>query len=301
MPSQIAIAIVGAGIAGLTLANGLLKHDVSQRLHVRVYDKSPAYVKQGYLVFLRNIGIEALQYCLRDDAWLQIEQLIEAGRSYQRLFVVKHTDCKTIRETTPENASIPIQRPTLRQLLVAALESYDANTIQPNKTFKNYTICEPSGELNLGFTDGTAHTVALLIDTSGSNSLIASALGLDNQVRIDRLIILGGGDISGKVLPDPKSLDQGQNNLGQQLAINDLHLPIDPPSSTPPLHQQIDLTSRPIEDIKTLAEQPPALAAVDTQTNHSVQTETSAQEPIIPTEYMKTTFSPLRPQNTHHG
>lgn len=73
---QIRVAIIGAGISGLALANGLLK-DESQRFQVSVYERDQiAYEldRGGYQLRMAAGGIEALKACLDLDTWNELQR-----------------------------------------------------------------------------------------------------------------------------------------------------------------------------------------------------------------------------------
>jgi len=58
------VLIIGGGLGGLTLAQGLGKHGISFTLFER--DASPAVRAQGYQIRLAG-GADALHECLSDD------------------------------------------------------------------------------------------------------------------------------------------------------------------------------------------------------------------------------------------
>lgn len=61
------ILIIGGGIGGLALAQGLKKHNISFTLFER--DASPATRAQGYRIRIARIGAEGLHSLLPDDLW----------------------------------------------------------------------------------------------------------------------------------------------------------------------------------------------------------------------------------------
>ncbi|MCJ1459531.1 hypothetical protein MMC28_009910 [Mycoblastus sanguinarius] len=260
------IAIVGAGISGLALANGLLKHDHNHDLDIKIFDKSPAQVKQGYLVSLRDIGRSAIEYCLPDDVYHQVEAMVEANQGYRRMWMVRHTDCRPIREATPQNPTTPVHRPKLRQLFLDSLARYNEDIIQPSKTLESYSICPSSGRVILAYTDGSGYTADMLLDTSGSQSIIAKILGLTNQVPIEKLIILGGGEISSTKSHEETPQDR---------------------SDTTKQNGECRNNGRPV---------------IKQSENHEKPNNDIAFEQQIPAmEYLKTTFKPLRPSRITHN
>jgi 2-polyprenyl-6-methoxyphenol hydroxylase-like FAD-dependent oxidoreductase len=66
------ILIIGGGIGGLTLAQGLKKHNISFTLFER--DPSPISRAQGYRLRLAGDGARGLRACLDDDLWSLFER-----------------------------------------------------------------------------------------------------------------------------------------------------------------------------------------------------------------------------------
>jgi flavin-dependent dehydrogenase len=71
MPSP-HILIIGGGVGGLALAQGLKKNGISFTLFER--DSSPAARSQGYRIRVAGGGSEGLHECLDDDMWSLFEK-----------------------------------------------------------------------------------------------------------------------------------------------------------------------------------------------------------------------------------
>ena len=67
MTGQRPILVIGAGVSGLALANGLQKYKIPFKLFER--DLSHAYRAQGYRLRIAAEGLTALEYLLDKPTW----------------------------------------------------------------------------------------------------------------------------------------------------------------------------------------------------------------------------------------
>lgn len=65
------VLIVGGGIGGLALAQGLKKHNIS--FHIYEKDESNLYRAQGYRIRISGKGTETLRYLLDQQTWALFE------------------------------------------------------------------------------------------------------------------------------------------------------------------------------------------------------------------------------------
>lgn len=87
--TSIKIAIIGGGLAGATIANGLLRH---AHLDVRVYESAPEFSERGAAVGLASDAQRALKQVLGDAEAMEL--LDKAGavpQASSRLCIVRLT------------------------------------------------------------------------------------------------------------------------------------------------------------------------------------------------------------------
>ena len=78
-PRQIRIAIIGAGLSGLAVANGLLK-DPSGRFDVQVYERDTIAFdseRGGYQVRICSNGLGALKTIADEELWKSLREVWE--------------------------------------------------------------------------------------------------------------------------------------------------------------------------------------------------------------------------------
>jgi 2-polyprenyl-6-methoxyphenol hydroxylase-like FAD-dependent oxidoreductase len=172
-PEHVRVAIIGGGIGGLTLAQGLRKH----RIEARVFERARArtdYV-QGFRLAIRDRGLRALAYCLPERLR---EAVVEtAGRAPAEGLRLD----EQLESIDPSNdpwrgrndaqRQLSLSRITLRQVLLEGLKdmvSYDA-------VFSHYHD-NTDGTLTVHFDDGRSVTCEALIGADGVNSRVRKQL-----------------------------------------------------------------------------------------------------------------------------
>ena len=78
-PRQIRVAIIGAGLSGLAVANGLLK-DPSSRFDVQVYERDTIAFdseRGGYQVRISSNGLGALKTIADEELWKSLREVWE--------------------------------------------------------------------------------------------------------------------------------------------------------------------------------------------------------------------------------
>src|SRR5271168_2552642 len=132
------VAIIGGGMGGLCLANGLKKAGISLAVYER--DQSPDSRPQGYRIHIDPQGSTALHQCLPQHLWdlfrstggdfsqgfsivtEQLQELLTLGRSGDT------------QDTIARHRAI--SRIALRRILLAGLEQ----DVQFNKRFLRYEV-----------------------------------------------------------------------------------------------------------------------------------------------------------------
>src|SRR5271168_5338171 len=161
------VAIIGGGMGGLCLANGLKKAGISVAVYER--DQSPDSRPQGYRIHIDSQGSTALHECLPQHLW---DLFRSTGGDFSQGFSVvtqQLHELLNLRRISGTGDTIArhrsISRITLRRILLAGLEQ----EVHFNKRFLRYEET-PDGAIRAHFEDGSSAEADLLVAADGVNS-----------------------------------------------------------------------------------------------------------------------------------
>ncbi len=190
-PQSLQVMIIGGGIGGLLLAQGLKKAGIAVTVYER--DRDADARLQGYRLNIEPAGSRALYDCLPAALW---ELLIAtSGDPGPRMGVFNEQLHELMQEDEPgaapdpENAHHAISRITLRRLLLAGLEQ----VVRFDSEFIRYEQLG-CGKVRAFFADGTSATGDLLVGADGARSRVKRQL-LPNAAEIDTPAIGVGGKL----------------------------------------------------------------------------------------------------------
>jgi 2-polyprenyl-6-methoxyphenol hydroxylase-like FAD-dependent oxidoreductase len=168
------VLVIGGGIGGLCLAQGLRKAGVSVAVYER--DRAPDARLQGYRLSIEPPGSAALHECLPDELWqllvaLSGDQGERMGVFDQRLRLLMREDQKAAADD-PESGSHAVSRVTLRQILLAGL----GDAVHFGKEFVSYAVDGDGTQVTAHFTDGTSVTGDVLVGADGGRSRVRRQL-----------------------------------------------------------------------------------------------------------------------------
>ena len=171
------VLIVGGGIGGLCLAQGLKK----SRIEVAVYerDESARFRGQGYRISIKADGSGALRDCLPENLF-DLCVATSIGSATRMVFLDHRLNEKFAKPIPPlpEDEFFGVNRLTLREILLAGLEG----VVHFGKTFERFEPVE-DGRVRAYFADGTTATGDLLVGADGTDSRVRALLvpdaGLD--------------------------------------------------------------------------------------------------------------------------
>jgi 2-polyprenyl-6-methoxyphenol hydroxylase-like FAD-dependent oxidoreductase len=198
-PVPLHVVIIGGGIGGLNLAQGLKKSGVSFAVYER--DRTPADRVQGYRVHISPTGSAALHDCLPPhlfDAFVRTCGRPSQGIHFvtERMKVLSGVDELNAPERSGSVAQHrSVSRITLRQVLLSGLE----DVVHFGKTFVRYEEA-PTGRIVAYFDDGTTAEGDVLIAADGGGSRVRRQF-LPNAERVDTGVV----GIVGKVFLDDNS------------------------------------------------------------------------------------------------
>ncbi len=187
---QHTVAIIGGGLGGLCLANGLKKAGISVTVYER--DQSPESRPQGYRIHIDPQGSIALHQCLPSHLW---DLFQSTGGDFSQGFSIVtqqlHELLNLDRISPPDRIARhrSISRITLRRILLAGLEG----DVKFDKRFLRYQEA-PDGAIIAHFEDGSAVHADLLVAADGLNSPVRKQY-LPHAEPMDTGVVAIGGTL----------------------------------------------------------------------------------------------------------
>ena len=184
------VAIIGGGLGGLCLANGLKKAGISVTVYER--DQSPESRPQGYRIHIDPQGSTALHQCLPSHLW---DLFQSTGGDFSHGFSIVTEQLQELlnlaRISTPDSIARhrSISRITLRRILLAGLEG----DVKFDKRFLHYEEA-PDGAIIAHFEDGSPAQADLLVAADGLNSPVRKQY-LPHAEPIDTGVVAIGGTL----------------------------------------------------------------------------------------------------------
>jgi len=163
------VAIVGAGISGLALAQGLLEAGVDVRVYER--DPSPAFRRQGYRIHISPVGEQALAAVLPEAVRRRVVETAtrpgdliagfdpQLNKLFEQVFPVASPDSVT-----------SIDRYAFRRAMMTGL----TDVLAFGKEFAAYAVGGDGVEIR--FADGTTETADVLVGADGVGSRVRAQL-----------------------------------------------------------------------------------------------------------------------------
>ncbi|KAL2071053.1 hypothetical protein VTL71DRAFT_12288 [Oculimacula yallundae] len=204
------VIIIGGGLSGALLANGLINNDINVAIYERDIEETK---REGYQIRLGEPSLTAFRACLPASQVSTIEQKFgvssKSNKSQKSLIApcIFSTKMKVILDLgklPTYSVSTAISRIVLRNFLVDPVKEKGA--IEFGKGFDHYEIIE-DGEgcekVRVHFSDGETEVCDILVGADGSASRINKQLGLNNiqEIKSHFVFVCKGS------LP-PKRVDQ---------------------------------------------------------------------------------------------
>jgi salicylate hydroxylase len=223
------VVVIGGGIGGLTLAQGLLQAGVETEVFER--DRTPTDRMQGYRVHINAAGSRALHACLPPRLFDAFVASAAAPNPRAGIGIYSHRLRELIwfgaaADAPPDriNSGKSVSRVSLRQVLLAGLDG----ALHFDKTFTHYRV-NPNTTVTAHFADGGSASGDILAGADGGNSRVRRQY-LPHAPRLDT----GVTGIQGKVwltdglraqlparLPDGPAIIFGPGGYGIFLALHE--------------------------------------------------------------------------------
>ncbi|TVY76885.1 putative FAD-linked oxidoreductase [Fusarium oxysporum f. sp. cubense] len=211
------VLIIGAGVGGLTLAQGLHKAGIEVLVTERQTEKAESLA--GYGLHIDRNGRHALRSCLPLSNWTRLQTVLSSAgtqlffRDTQFRVLAEKDDAKLSGEPALAVERSAVGRLELRDVLLDGLDSASCSLVQWGRTFVRYEQLT-DGLLRAHFSDGTWEDCDLLVGADGPKSPVRRQYMPD----LDRLD-LGIRAIAGRYILDdqriqklPKELTSGALN-----------------------------------------------------------------------------------------
>ncbi|KAI7783848.1 hypothetical protein LA080_011321 [Diaporthe eres] len=207
------VLIVGGGLAGSLLANGLVNNGVD----VVVYERDAADSKrEGYQIRLGEPAYTGFEACLADDHRAAVlSKLGQTSGEVNTAPSIVNSRFETILDMSQfpsYSKSAAINRVVLRNTLLGPIIAL--GRVQFSKKLVKYEIVagtEGNELVEVHFSDGSVDTCDVLVGADGSGSKINHQLGLRNLVEINTEVgFLHKGDLTPGVIEKlPARLQNG--------------------------------------------------------------------------------------------
>ncbi|KAL0939308.1 FAD dependent oxidoreductase/monooxygenase [Colletotrichum truncatum] len=184
--SNFRVIIIGGGLSGPLLGNGLLKNGVDFVLYERDSEDSKY---EGYQIRLGDGAMRGFSACLTQSHTEAIlRKLGKSANSAQTapsIFTSRFEQLVDFSKVPSYSKSSAINRVVLRDLLMEPIKA--SKRVRYQKEFSSYEIIhdkDGSEKVKVNFRDGSSDTCDVLIGTDGSRSKINRQIGLNNLVTL---------------------------------------------------------------------------------------------------------------------
>ena len=164
------VSVIGAGLGGLCLAQGLRGAGIG----VDVYERDAAITArfQGYRLVLNPTGFEALHGCL-PERWHPLLDAIVDDTTVERLILDPRLN--KIGELGPPRSGLVVDRHVLRHLLLTGLDVHTGAGLTGYDVLNDGANGE-APKVQAHFAQGESATADLLVGADGVNSAVRTVL-----------------------------------------------------------------------------------------------------------------------------
>ncbi|RBQ76967.1 hypothetical protein FVER14953_12348 [Fusarium verticillioides] len=208
---KIRVAIIGAGLAGLAVANGLLK-DPEERFNVQIFERDTiafSSERGGYQLRISRSGLNALKTVSSPEVWSKVREVWSEDKETAPTLVDPSTFKALLRldehKWYPLSRSLPrlgLRRTFLEPMLAQGRVHFGYN-------FQRFELI--SGErrgVRLHFDGHDPEDADILIEADGSSSQVNKQVGINNKIKLQsQFLVQSRGHIPQSVRDElPESL-----------------------------------------------------------------------------------------------
>lgn len=207
------ILIIGAGLAGLGLAQGLKQAKIP--FHVYERDTSAGFRAQGYRIRMGPDGAGAVKRLVPEHLWVAYEataaQVVHGGHQLDVLTGEESSWMAGRRGPPPgmDGKAYNVDRAVLRDLLLQGLEG----DISFGKKMERFEVVD-GGEVVVYFADGTNQRGGLLVGADGVRSVVRKQL-LPDMVVLDT----EGRAVFGKTILTDETQKEMHPHIGDGIVV----------------------------------------------------------------------------------
>jgi salicylate hydroxylase len=207
--STLKVMIIGAGIGGLCLAQGLRRTGISVTVHERT--KARTDWLQGYRIHINPDGSRALHGCLPPAAWRAFLDTVSTdaggfGFTTEQLDdLLRFTAAEITPAGGPEGRHYGVSRISLREVLLSDLD----DVVRLDHEFTHYETTADA-RVTAHFVGGDTDTADVLIGADGANSRVRGQL-LPDARRADTGVVAVAGKLPLAGATLPRALTDGVN------------------------------------------------------------------------------------------
>jgi 2-polyprenyl-6-methoxyphenol hydroxylase-like FAD-dependent oxidoreductase len=181
------VVVIGAGLAGPLLAQGLRRAGVDVVVHERTAADEPG---QGYRIHIAPEGELALRACLPAELYEQVRATAgKSGRGWRvldpQLHVVHDVPVPQPADEERTGRHLTVDRLTLRRIMLTGID------LRPGSAFRSYELLD-DGRVRAHFADGTTTDADLLVAADGTHSRVRAQLLPHAEVRETGLALVFG-------------------------------------------------------------------------------------------------------------
>jgi 2-polyprenyl-6-methoxyphenol hydroxylase-like FAD-dependent oxidoreductase len=161
------VIIVGGGIAGLVLAQGLKYRNIPFSL----FERDSKGTTKGYRFRVVDEGLDALEETIPPSLWKLLEDTVPVSSPPHLLLLNAISGERTTYIESTNARSYPIDRRWARELLCIGIEEH----LHFDKAFKHYELLSGNGDspgVRVTFTDGTTASGRMVIGADGERSKV---------------------------------------------------------------------------------------------------------------------------------